>query len=220
MAGRSTADNGEGRRYGGRTPDERRADRRERLLAAALQLFGTQGYAATNISAICGEAGVTARHFYEEFGSREALLVGLFEQIVDETVAAVTIALAQVPPDRAALTRAGIGAYMHALLDDPRRARVQCIEMIGVNRDIERKRRKLLLSYAALMAEQQQVVDDAPVPSDPEVNYVTVALAGGIDHAMIQWLDDDRRPPIDDLVEYCTQILIAVSRHYGERAVV
>lgn len=217
MTGRSRAGNGEGRRYGGRTPDERRADRRERLLAAALELFGTQGYARTNISAVCSEAGVTARHFYEEFGSREALLIALFEQIVGDTVTAVAEALANVSPDREELTRAGIGAYMHALLDDPRKARVQCIEMVGVNRSIERRRRELLLSYAALMAEQQQVMDGVPVPVDPEVDYVTVALAGGVDHAMIRWLDDDHRPPIDDLVDFCTQILLAVGRHYEQR---
>ncbi|HTC29133.1 MAG TPA: helix-turn-helix domain-containing protein, partial [Candidatus Acidoferrum sp.] len=62
------------RRYGGLSVAQRRAERRARLLAAGLQLFGTAGFLKTSIPMICNASGVTARHFYEEFPSREALL--------------------------------------------------------------------------------------------------------------------------------------------------
>ena len=47
-----------GRPYGGRSPEERRADRRRRLLDAALDRFGTTGYASTSITELCSSAGV------------------------------------------------------------------------------------------------------------------------------------------------------------------
>jgi AcrR family transcriptional regulator len=206
---------GGGRRYGGRSPEERRADRRERLLQAALELFGTKGYTATSISELCAEAGVTARHLYEEFGSRDAVLLALFEQIVHQAVEAVGTTIATVEPTRDALTRHGVSSYIHALLDDPRKARVQCIEMIGVSPDLERRRRELLRSYADLLAAQDRVLmGDVPPPSAVETTYITIALAGGIDHAMIEWLSDPDPPPIDEFVRVCTEILLAVGRHY------
>src|SRR6266536_445680 len=46
------------RRYRGRLPDERRAERRRRLLGAGLELFGTVGYHGTSIERLCAQAGV------------------------------------------------------------------------------------------------------------------------------------------------------------------
>ncbi len=70
-----------GRTYRGRSPEERRAERRERLLEAGLKLFGGEGYAATSIERLCAHARVTARHFYEEFPTREALLLAVFDRM-------------------------------------------------------------------------------------------------------------------------------------------
>ncbi|MQA12822.1 MAG: TetR family transcriptional regulator [Pseudonocardiaceae bacterium] len=58
------------RHYGGRSAQQRRSDRRARLLVAALDLIGTQGYAAATVEALCGAARVSTRTFYEEFGGR------------------------------------------------------------------------------------------------------------------------------------------------------
>ncbi|MGZ6827110.1 MAG: TetR/AcrR family transcriptional regulator, partial [Mycobacteriales bacterium] len=68
-----------GRVYGGRSEEERRADRRARLVAAGLELFGTEGWAGATIERLCAGAGVATRSFYEEFSSREALLRAVYE---------------------------------------------------------------------------------------------------------------------------------------------
>ena len=69
------------RRYAGLLLHERRADRRARLAAAGLELYGTTGYDATTIPMLCSAAGVTSRHFYEEYGSRETLLRQVYDTI-------------------------------------------------------------------------------------------------------------------------------------------
>jgi AcrR family transcriptional regulator len=51
-------------------------------LHAGLQVFGTYGYANTSISDVCRAAGVTTRHFYEEFASREALLIATYDETI------------------------------------------------------------------------------------------------------------------------------------------
>ena len=154
------------RLYGGMTAEQRRAERRRRLLDTALELFGTDGYPYTGIERICSHAGVTARHFYEEFGSREGLLVAVYDEIVTEILADVAAAVREAPGDAVELTRAGLRAFVHGMVDDPRRARVTCLEVVGVSPNLEVHRRSVLRRYAELVREQSKVFD---VERDPDV---------------------------------------------------
>src|SRR5271167_4968356 len=77
------------RRYRGMTPQERRAQRRERLLEAGLELFGTAGYAGSSIRAVSAAASLNSRYFYESFSDREDLLYHVYKCIVSEVAAAV-----------------------------------------------------------------------------------------------------------------------------------
>ncbi|MDN6605825.1 TetR/AcrR family transcriptional regulator, partial [Brevibacterium sp.] len=51
---------------------DRDGARRERLLEAALELYGTLGFRGTSIQALCQESGVSSRSFYELFPARGA----------------------------------------------------------------------------------------------------------------------------------------------------
>ena len=83
------------RLYRGLSAADRHAQRRERLLQAGLELFGTQGYAASSIRAVSAEASLNSRYFYESFSSREDLLYHLYRRIIEELVAAVIEQTAQ-----------------------------------------------------------------------------------------------------------------------------
>src|SRR5690349_17857471 len=74
------------RHYGGRSDAQRRAERHERLMEAGLELFGSEGYAATSIERLCATASVSTRNFYEEFPGREALLIALHERITQQAL--------------------------------------------------------------------------------------------------------------------------------------
>ena len=66
---------------------------RERLLAAAIELFTGQGYAATSVREIVAAAGVTKPALYYWFGSKEGLylaLVGSIAPLYEEQVARLT----------------------------------------------------------------------------------------------------------------------------------
>jgi len=59
------------------TPDRRerrRQDTRERIIAAALELFRTQGYAATSVDAIAERADVARRTLFNHFPRKQDLL--------------------------------------------------------------------------------------------------------------------------------------------------
>jgi hypothetical protein len=112
-----------GRSYRGLTPDQRRAARRQRLVDAGLASFGTVAFGATTIEQLCGDAGVTPRHFYEAFASREALLSAVYDDAIRLTHQAAEAAVAAAAPDPEIRTRAAIEPFVHAMCDDPRRAR-------------------------------------------------------------------------------------------------
>jgi len=205
------------RRYAGMTADERRAERRRRLLDTALELFGTDGYAYTGIERLCSRAGVTARHFYEEFGSREGLLTALYDEIVVATLDKVAAAVAAAPRDDAlAMARAGMLAFVHGMLDDPRRARVQCLEVVGVSPTLESHRREVLHLYADLVSEQSRALGlgNGGDGRERQRTAASIALVGGTNELMIEWLTDNGKyqATIDELIDDLVRVYVAVGR--------
>lgn len=189
------------RGYGGRSAEELRAERRERLLAAAMELFGTQGYLATRIEHLCAEAKVTTRHFYEQFSDREALLMAVFDRVITDAATAVQGALAQDDMTGMERAQAGLHAFVHLQLDDPRRARISCIEVMGVSRALEERRRVVMQQFAGVIEGQiQQLATQGLVP---QRSYRALALAfvGGVHELEIDWLLTQPRPSVDSVVE-------------------
>lgn len=72
---------------------ERGEQTRERILAAALELFAENGYAATSVAMVAKLARVHSQSLYHAFGSKEGLLAAAMEraaaQFFDDLQAAV-----------------------------------------------------------------------------------------------------------------------------------
>jgi AcrR family transcriptional regulator len=194
-----------GRRYRGLTPDERRAVRRQRLLDAGLASFGTVGFGATTIEQLCSDAGVTPRHFYEAFPSREALLLAVYDEAVRFTREAAQAAVAAATWDPRIRTRACIEAFVHAMCDDPRRARVLCIEGV-LSGEFERHRRQVMHTFADLTATQMRELAPS-VDTQPRIR--PMVLLGVIHELVVEWLLSDNPPPLEQLIDELTAIWLA-----------
>jgi AcrR family transcriptional regulator len=190
------------RRYAGRTAEERRDDRRRRLLDAALERFGTAGYAATTIEDLCTEAHVSPRAFYEAFPNREALLRASYEEVVEHGLQQVAAAVAAAPDEPGQRLRAGLDAFVHAMLDDPRHGRLQTIETVGVSAALTARRRHYIHLYADLVAEEAgRYVADGRVPAR-DLRLTALALVGGVNELVVDLLlsDPGQRPALDHVV--------------------
>ena len=77
----------------GRTQEERRAETRAQLLAAAADLFARKGFHATSAEAVASAADRTTGALYDHFGGKEGLLVALLEQWIEQTVTDLTASL-------------------------------------------------------------------------------------------------------------------------------
>jgi TetR/AcrR family transcriptional regulator, fatty acid metabolism regulator protein len=110
-------------------PDRDRAggDKRERILAAAEQIFARHGFFAARVSEIAKEAGVADGTIYLYFKSKDDLLISLFEsrmkQVNDELRAAIAD---RTPVEQ---LRAFIHTYLQLVSDEPAAAEVLTIEL-------------------------------------------------------------------------------------------
>lgn len=174
--------------YRKKNPEDRVLERRERLMQAALQLFGTQGYANTTIETLCSEAKVTTRHFYQLFSSREELLLAVYNQITEELQVSLFSAMMAERQGLQEKMQQVIQALVNNYLTDSRRAQIGVLEVVGASAIVEKRRREVIHGIAihleqfmnALAAENQL----------PQRNYhwLAVALVGGINELMAEWL--------------------------------
>jgi AcrR family transcriptional regulator len=197
---------GPGRRYGGKTAEERRAERRTRLLDAGLELFGTVGYAATTIEMLCAATHLNPRYFYEEFETRESLLAAVYDRHVQAVMGAVAEALESAPPDPRARLDAGLRAFVDGALADERAARINYFEMVGVSRALEDRRRDVLRAYADTIADQVAAVATPDQLGRLDRRLAAVALVGATDGLIIDWLSDPERGDSDTIITTLLEI--------------
>ncbi len=84
---------------------------REQILAAAEQVFGSQGFAAASIAEITREAGVAQGTFYIYFPSKEAVFRELVIEMGHKTRQALSKVIAEVP-DRLSAEYVGLRAFL------------------------------------------------------------------------------------------------------------
>ncbi|MEW6205000.1 MAG: TetR/AcrR family transcriptional regulator [Pseudomonadota bacterium] len=200
------------RAYGGVAAEQRAEERRERLLAAALELFARQGYSRTTIEALCSEAKVTARHFYQLFDSREAILRALYDNIIADLRAGVLKAMSAPELNLSEQIPLAVSAMVHHYLEDARHARVGVLEVVGVSPQMEARRREAIHDMAGLIeAYLGSLVERGDLPKR-NYHLVSVALVGGINELLAEWLTLENPPDIPELSEEIINILNALIR--------
>jgi AcrR family transcriptional regulator len=197
--------------YGGRSAADRRTERRERLMAAGLELFGTEGYASSSIEKLCAAATVSTRNFYEEFAGREALLTALHDRILENAAAAVGTAFVELG-DSALPQRIeqAVRAYITTTAADPRWARLSYVEIIGVSEAVERHRIVWRERWVAMLeAEATRAVARGEAAAR-DFHLGAVALIGAVNELVFHWTTGGYRIPLDDVIAEIVRLATAV----------
>ena len=95
---------------------------RERILAAAEDVFGQMGYEPASITAITQAAGVAQGTFYVYFPSKHAIFVELIKDFgvrVRAAIARATVPAVRGTDSRAAIERAGLEAWLNFCHEHP-----------------------------------------------------------------------------------------------------
>ncbi len=95
---------------------------RDRILAAAEEVFGETGYEPASITAITQAAGVAQGTFYVYFPSKHAIFVELIKDFgarVRAAIAEAAVPATRASPSRAEIERAGLEAWLVFCVDHP-----------------------------------------------------------------------------------------------------
>lgn len=84
---------------------------REKLLAAAVELFTARGYAATSVREIVEHAGLTKPALYYHFGSKESIYLEILQDIHVRMDEALSRLSSKEGTSRERLTRFGVGLF-------------------------------------------------------------------------------------------------------------
>lgn len=188
--------------YRGASTEERREDRRRRLLDAALEIVGTQSLSALTVRGVCEQAKVGPRFFYEAFPDLDALAVTLLLELQTSALDRARAAVAACSGPPAERIRAGVGALIGELIDDPRRANIVFAQAFG-NEALMRSRFASMRTVAATIIEQTRVILDIPEGHDTAVAATSQLITGGAAELVLVWLDgglDVDRQGLIDLV--------------------
>jgi len=213
MPEKSTPDASRDRRYRGRTKPQLRAERRERLLRAAVELLASTGYQAVSIERICRRARVANRHFYEHFESPEELLATLFDAFVEDVLTAIADKLGE-PGHEDPLEGAieAVRAAIRLCLEQPQRARVALIETVGVSRAMESKRREAIHQLARVVADaaDRLAADGVIPPADHQLP--AIALMGATIELLVEFLSGQSGRSAEQMERQIAAIFEAIIR--------
>ncbi|MFD3706868.1 TetR/AcrR family transcriptional regulator [Nocardia sp. NPDC058658] len=198
-----------GRMYAGQPVEDRQRQRRARFLESGLTVFARDGYANSSVGAICKDAGLSSRQFYEEFTGRESLLLELYEQIDRQSREAVATAL----EDKSEATvleqiDAAVRAYVESIGNDPRKARVALVEVVGAGPKVEKFRLELRRVWGSLLA---SAAEDAAMhgeipPGDYELRVL--AIIGAVNYVVDGWSGSDPRPSLDEVIKVLSRVIM------------
>jgi AcrR family transcriptional regulator len=196
------------RTYRGMLPEQRRADRRRRLLTAALEVFTTHGYHSARIEQLCSRASVSTRNFYEEFASKEDVLLTLHDQINNAGLSTVTAAMQALPADEPAAARIDrlLDAFWTAVDSDPRRSRLAYLEAPGATPAMQSQHQLWVDRWAELI-ESLIGQDQDPAPGH---RLLAVGLVGAMTGLLREWqVRSPQRPP-EEIKAAMSRLLLAV----------
>lgn len=190
------------RRYSGRSVDEWKAARRERLMEAAFELFGTEGYAATSVERLCSQAKVSTRHFYHEFANKEAVLLAAHAYVIELGVQGTAAALADHADDTVSVrVRSAVEAYLRMVMSDLRRAKLSFVEVVGISPAVEQQR----LAYRELLVQTVIHIGQTGVErgeiSPKNFRFLGLSFIGAVNTVVYDWMVSDPRQPADEVRE-------------------
>ncbi len=197
------------RPFRGVSAEQRRQQRHQALLEAGLTVIAECGMAATTIEAVCAEAGLSKRYFYEHFRSREELFAvladSLIEQILSDAIEAV-----RAHRDLDERLRAASARVVTLLTEDPRRARL-FVDAVG-NAQLYATVGRAEHTLAELIVDEITRDIDTSVEQRARQYVVTVILVTGTAQAVTDWLDGRSDLSLDDLVDTVANLSSAAIR--------
>lgn len=202
------------RSFKGMSLEVRQAERRERLMEAGLQLYGTLGFFSVTVRDVCVEAKLTERYFYESFKNSSALFDAIYMRLIEDLQQRILTAVMQGAPDPKQMIQLGLAAFFQHLSDDQRVTRILFIDAILVHEDGGKSIHKavkrfdvMTQSFITLMIPQAQ-------ENMAMISLVSTGLTGYVSHLSTRWAISGFKESVDELMAACMVLYEALFAHF------
>ena len=197
------------RDYGGISADDRRAERRRKLLAAGRKIWGESGVAEVTVRGVCGTAGLIPRYFYEQFPNREALLFAVSDDVRDQLLDALVVAGVGNPGSLTDKLRSALQAFLDILAADPQIHRIATGDVSSVAGLAQHRTGILELIIDSIVDHTPQVMDAPPQPT--ELRRGAQFIVGGVNQIIEAWLKNPAEST-EELASACADLCVALVR--------
>lgn len=199
------------RQFKGLSLAERKQARREKLIEAGIQAYGTHGFFSVTVKDICNEAKLTERYFYESFQKSEQLFQNIFLKQIEILQSTMMQAIVQASPNPRKMVTAGLSALFNLLKNDPRLARiiyidatlVQELHKQAIIRETMNKFDRMIQAFVmSLMPQIPQ--------AEQEISLVATGLNGYVTQVARRWVIGEFKQSQDEIVAACELVFIAL----------
>lgn len=193
------------RLWGGTTLAQRQESRRARLLEAGIRLIAAGGGQAVTVRAVCKEAGLTSRYFYEHFQDRDDFTVAAYRAVSEECEVAVRHAVAGAAREPSAVAAAAVDAVVGVAIDSPEKGRVLFVAPTTDPVLFDARDR-----FFPVVTEM--IADQIPRRDDPEVRRLKAAsLVGALSHVFFLYVEGRLGASREVFVRHCVDLLLTVA---------
>jgi AcrR family transcriptional regulator len=176
---------------------------RDRVLAAAIEVFAERGYPGTTVDDIVTEAKIGVGNFYNLFGGKEECFLQAYDRAIEQGREEIE---ASLPPDEEwpVQAREALRALLAAIQSEPLRARLALVEVQTVGAKGVERYEKTLRAAAELLARGRTVSPYA----DQLPQRLEDAVAGGLAWFLQQALASGKTGNIEKRLSEAAEIVI------------
>ncbi len=181
-------------RWSGVPLRDRRALRRDELIAAGVTLLGGASGPALTVRAVCRTAGLTERYFYESFADRDDFVRAVYDDVCARAME--TLMAADTPRD-------AVEHFVALMVDDPTQGRVLLLAP-AVEPVLIRSGGKWMPSFIELLQKKLTRISDPAVQA-----MVAIGSIGALTALFTAYLNGQLAATREQFIDYCVQMLLS-----------
>lgn len=198
------------RSFKGLSLEQRQNERREKLIEAGLQVYGSQGFFSVTVRDVCNEAKLTERYFYESFKRSEELFKTIFLRLIEQLQQNILSAVMQSNADPRLMIEVGLRALFKFLRDDPRMARILYIDAILVHEMQGSTIHESMARFDRMIQAILLLVLPKKPTQDMSLSLMATGLNGYVTHIAIRWVTGGFKEPLEQVLNSCKIAYVSI----------
>lgn len=191
------------RQFKGLALEERKQIRKQKLIEAGLQAYGTHGFFSVTVKDVCKEAKLTERYFYESFKRSEELFQAVYLQLIEDLQQNIVLAVTQHLPHQEQMIEAGLTTLLTILRDDPRIARILFIDAILVHELHGKTILESMSLFDRTIFNFLNLLFPNQLQNKSQATFIASGLNGYVTQIAMRWISTGFKYPIEDVLEAC-----------------